>query len=132
MRRKSRVSAAIEKYSVVKTLQAVESSQVVLLLLDGSEGIQTQDAAIAGMVDDLGRSIVLLVNKWDGLEAHQKTKIRKEIDQKLAFLPNPEILPIQPCTVPGLTRCYPQFAGPMDQLWLISARRNSTGPWKTR
>ena len=85
----------------------------MLLLLDASEGIQTQDAAIAGMVDDLGRSIVLLVNKWDGLENHQKTKIRKEIDQKLSFLPNPEILPISALhgsrineVLPAIRRAY--------------------------
>ncbi len=90
VRRKSRVHEVIEKFSVIKTLQAMEEAQVVLLILDASAEISTQDAAIAGMIQDLGRSLVVVVNKWDCLAKRQRQKIQDEIDRKLPFLPNPE------------------------------------------
>jgi len=94
VRRKSRVRAGevIEKFSVIKALQAVEVAHVVLLVLDASCEIGFQDAAIAGMVRDLGRSLVVVVNKWDRLEGRQRRKIKDELHLKLPFLPDPEIL----------------------------------------
>jgi len=94
VRRKSRVRAGevIEKFSVIKALQAVEQANVVLLVLDASCEIGFQDAAIAGMVRDLGRSLVVAVNKWDRLEGRQRRRIKDELHLKLPFLPDPEIL----------------------------------------
>ena len=92
VRRKSRVEIAVEKFSVIKTLQAIEDAHVVLLILDASGEIGAQDATIAGMVQDLGRSIVLVINKWDRLEGRQRKKIKVELELKLPFLPDPEIL----------------------------------------
>ncbi len=92
VRRKSRVDLAVEKFSVIKTLQAIEDSHVVLLVLDASSEIGAQDATIAGMVQDLGRSMVVVVNKWDRLEGRQRRKIKDELEIKLPFLPDPEIL----------------------------------------
>ncbi len=92
VRRRSKVDLAVEKFSVIKTLQAIEDSHVVALVLDASSEIGAQDATIAGMVQDLGRSIVLVVNKWDRLESRQRRKIKDELEIKLPFLPNPEIL----------------------------------------
>ncbi len=88
--RKSRVDGVIEKFSIIKTLQAIETSHVVLMVVDASMGIVTQDAAIAGMVRNFGRSVVIVVNKWDGLDNQQRRIIRKEVDSKLSFLPSPE------------------------------------------
>lgn len=92
VRRKSRVDLAVEKFSVIKTLQAIEDSHVVILVLDASSEIGAQDATIAGMVQDLGRSMVVVVNKWDRLEGRQRRKIKDELEIKLPFLPDPEIL----------------------------------------
>ena len=92
VRRKSKVDEVLEKFSVIKTLQAIEDSHVVLLVLDASSEIGAQDATIAGMVQDLGRSLVVVVNKWDRLEGRQRRKIKDELQLKLPFLPDPEIL----------------------------------------
>jgi len=92
VRRRSKVDQAIEKFSVVKTLQAVEEANVVILTVDASGEIGGQDATIAGMVHNLGRSIVVVVNKWDRLENRQRTKIKRELEKKLVFLPNTEFL----------------------------------------
>ena len=92
VRRRARVEQAIEKFSVIKTLQSIEHSDVVLLVLDASAEIGAQDATIAGMVQDLGRSMVVVINKWDRLEGRQRRKIRDELERKLPFLPAPEVL----------------------------------------
>ncbi len=92
VRRKSRVDETIEKFSVIKALQAVAQSHVVILMLDASAEIGFQDATIAAMVRDLGRSMVVAVNKWDHIEDRQRNKIKDELELKLPFLPNPEIL----------------------------------------
>ena len=92
VRRKSRVEEVLEKFSVVKTLQAIEDANVVVLTLDASGEIGAQDATIAGMVQNLGRSMVVVVNKWDRLESRQRTKIKRELEQKLVFLPKVDII----------------------------------------
>ncbi len=92
VRRKSRVDETLEKFSVIKALQAVEEANVALLMLDATSEIGFQDAAIAGMIQDMGRSLVVVVNKWDRLENRQRKKIKDELELKLPFLPNPEIL----------------------------------------
>ncbi len=95
VRRKSRVARigeTIEKFSVIKALQAVEQANVVILMLDASAEIGFQDATIAGMIRDLGRSMVVVVNKWDRLENRQRKKIRDELERKLPFLPDPEVV----------------------------------------
>ena len=92
VRRRSKVEQAVEKFSVIKTLQAIENSHVVVLVLDASSEIGAQDATIAGMVQDLGRSMVVVVNKWDRLEGRQRRKIKDELEIKLPFLPDPDVL----------------------------------------
>jgi len=90
VRRKSRVRAALEKFSVVKTLQALASAQAAVLVLDAREGVSDQDATIAGLIVETGRSIVVAVNKWDGLERRDRNAIRRELSRKLDFLPEYE------------------------------------------
>ncbi len=86
LRRKGRVFEAIEKFSVVKTLQAIESANVVLLLLDATQGISDQDAHIAGYILESGRAVVLAVNKWDAVDAYQRELLQRSIETRLSFL----------------------------------------------
>lgn len=86
LRRKGRVFEAIEKFSVVKTLQAIESANVVLLLLDATQGVTDQDAHIAGYILESGRSVVIAVNKWDAVDDYQREQLQRQIEQRLAFL----------------------------------------------
>jgi GTP-binding protein len=86
LRRKGRVFEAIEKFSVVKTLQAIADAHVVLLLLDATQGVTDQDAHIAGYILDSGRAVVLAVNKWDAVDDYQKQVLQRSIEQRLAFL----------------------------------------------
>ena len=86
LRRKGRVFEAIEKFSVVKTLQAIESANVVLLLLDATQGVTDQDAHIAGFVLESGRAVVLAINKWDAVDAYQRELVHRSIEARLAFL----------------------------------------------
>ncbi len=86
LRRKGKVFEAIEKFSVVKTLQAIESANVVLLLLDATQGVTDQDAHIAGYVLESGRSVVLAVNKWDAVDDYQRELVRRQVEQRLVFL----------------------------------------------
>ncbi|XAH25734.1 ribosome biogenesis GTPase Der [Xylophilus sp. GW821-FHT01B05] len=86
LRRKGRVFEAIEKFSVVKTLQAIESANVVLLLLDATQGVTDQDAHIAGYILESGRAVVLAVNKWDAVDDYQRELLQRSIETRLAFL----------------------------------------------
>ena len=86
LRRKGRVFEAIEKFSVVKTLQAIESANVVLLLLDATQGVTDQDAHIAGYILESGRAVVIAVNKWDAVDAYQREQLQRQIEARLAFL----------------------------------------------
>lgn len=107
VRRKSRVGEAIEKFSVIKALQAVEEANVVILMLDATGEIGFQDAAIAGMVRDLGRSLVVVINKWERLARHQRTRILDELERKLPFLPDPEIIRISALHGSNLAKVLP-------------------------
>ena len=86
VRRRARVHEAIEKFSVIKTLQAIDRAQVVIVLLDASEGVAEQDASLLGLALDRGRALVIAVNKWDGLHKDQRDNTRRLIDVKLPFL----------------------------------------------
>lgn len=86
IRRRGKVFEAIEKFSVVKTLQSISEANVVLLLLDAQQDISEQDAHIAGFVLESGRALVVGVNKWDGLTSDQRDDIKMELDRKLSFL----------------------------------------------
>jgi GTP-binding protein len=86
LRRKGKVFEAIEKFSVVKTLQAIESANVVLLLLDATQGVTDQDAHIAGYILESGRAVVVAVNKWDAVDAYQRELLQRSIETRLVFL----------------------------------------------
>ena len=86
LRRKGKVFEAIEKFSVVKTLQAIESADVVLLLLDATQGVTDQDAHIAGYILESGRAVVLAVNKWDAVDDYQRELLQRSVETRLTFL----------------------------------------------
>lgn len=86
LRKKGRVFEAIEKFSVVKTLQSIEAAHVVILMLDARQDIADQDAHIADFVVRSGRALVVAVNKWDGLDAYAREQVRAAIGRKLKFL----------------------------------------------
>lgn len=86
LRRKGKVFEAIEKFSVVKTLQAIEGANVVLLLLDATQGVTDQDAHIAGYILESGRAVVLAVNKWDAVDDYQRQQLQRQLETRLAFL----------------------------------------------
>ena len=86
IRRRGKVFEAIEKFSVVKTLQSISEAHVVILLLDAQQDISEQDAHIAGFILESGRALVVAVNKWDGLQSDQRDEIKIDIDRKLDFL----------------------------------------------
>jgi GTP-binding protein len=102
LRRKGRVFEAIEKFSVVKTLQAIADAHVVLLLLDATQGVTDQDAHIAGYILDSGRAVVLAVNKWDAVDDYQKQLLQRSIEQRLAFLKFAPLLHISAIRRQGL------------------------------
>jgi GTP-binding protein len=86
IRRRSKVHEAIEKFSIVKALQAIERAQVVISVLDAQEGITEQDVSLMGLILERGRALVVVTNKWDGLTAAQRKHIRDELDRRLPFL----------------------------------------------
>ena len=86
LRKRGKVFQAVEKFSVVKTLQAISEANVVLLLLDARQDISEQDAHIAGFVLESGRALVVGINKWDGLSHDRRREIRSEVERKLHFL----------------------------------------------
>ncbi len=86
IRRKGKVFEAIEKFSVVKTLQSISEANVVILLLDAQQDISEQDAHIAGFILESGRALVIGVNKWDGMTSDQRDAIKMDLERKLSFL----------------------------------------------
>jgi GTPase len=86
IRRRGRVHEVVEKFSVIKTLKAIEAAHVVIMVLDARAGIADQDAHLLGMVLEAGRALVLAVNKWDGLDPDVRESVRQDLERKLGFL----------------------------------------------
>lgn len=86
LRKRGKVFEAVEKFSVIKTLQAIEASNVVLLMLDAQQEVSEQDAHIAGFILETGRALVVGINKWDGLDEERRERIVREFERKLRFL----------------------------------------------
>ncbi len=87
VRRRGRVSETVEKFSIVKTLQAIEDSHVVVLVVDAQEGLVEQDLHLMGTIIDAGRALVVAVNKWDHLDPDVREKIRQTLRRRLSFIP---------------------------------------------
>ncbi|WP_199609143.1 ribosome biogenesis GTPase Der [Flocculibacter collagenilyticus] len=86
VRKRKKVNETVEKFSVIKTLKAIEDANVVLLVIDAREGISDQDLSLLGFTLNAGRSLVIAVNKWDGLEDYVKERIKSELDRRLGFV----------------------------------------------
>ncbi len=86
VRRRSRVDEKIEKFSIIKTLQAIKESHVCMILLDASEGLTDQDMTILAMIIEAGKALVIAVNKWDGLEEDHKDHVRNDLERRLHFV----------------------------------------------
>ena len=106
LRRRGKVFEAIEKFSVVKTLQAIADCNVVILMLDAQQDISEQDAHIAGFIVEAGRALVVAVNKWDGIDSYVKERARLEIAQKLRFLDFANVHPISSKKGTGLKELF--------------------------
>ena len=108
LRRKSKVKEEIERYSIIRAVTAVERADVVLLLIDGTEGVTEQDAKIAGIAHERGKGIIIVVNKWDAVEKDDKTiyRMTERIRQVLSFLSYAEILFISAKTGQRATNVY--------------------------
>src|SRR5665647_717617 len=102
LRRKGKVFEAIEKFSVVKTLQAIENANVVLLLLDATQGVTDQDAHIAGYILESGRAVVVAINKSDAIDSYQREILERSIETRLGFLKFASIHPISALKRQGL------------------------------
>jgi len=86
VRRRGKVFEAVEKFSVVKTLQAIEDANVVVLMFDAKEGVTEQDAHLAGYILDAGRALVVAINKWDAVPVSSRDEVKRELDRKAGFL----------------------------------------------
>lgn len=92
IRRKARVHEKVEKFSIVKALEAVERANVVLLVLDAHEGVSDQDAHLLGEITRRGRGLVIVINKWDNLEESEKERVKAQFERKLVFVDYAEVL----------------------------------------
>lgn len=106
MRRRARVSLVVEKFSIIKSLQAIEKANVVIYLIDAKEGVTDQDAHILGLVLEAGRALIIGLNKWDGLSAEHRDFVKKQIDMKLSFLDFAEKHPISALHGSGVGKLF--------------------------
>lgn len=86
VRRRKRINETVEKFSVIKTLKAIEDANVVLLVIDARENISDQDLSLLGFTLNAGRSLVIAINKWDGLDSEVKERVKSELDRRLGFV----------------------------------------------
>lgn len=108
LRRKSRIKEELERYSIIRAVTAVERSDVVLVVIDASEGVTEQDAKIAGIAHERGKGIVIVVNKWDAIEKDDRTmkKYENEIRRVLSFMPYAEVMYVSAQTGQRLNKLY--------------------------
>lgn len=108
LRRKNKIKEELERYSIIRTVTAVERADVVLMVIDAVEGITEQDAKIAGIAHERGKGIIIVVNKWDAIEKHDKTmyEYEKKIRQTLAYMPYAEIMYVSAATGQRLNKLY--------------------------
>lgn len=111
VRKRGKVFESIEKFSVVKTMQAIEDANVAILVVDAQEGITEQDAHVAAYILDAGRALVVAINKWDGLKDDERDWIKNEIDRKLQFLDFAKFHYISALRKKGLTELFTSVDG---------------------
>ncbi|MBR6159837.1 MAG: ribosome biogenesis GTPase Der [Lachnospiraceae bacterium] len=125
LRRKKNVKEELEHYMVIRTVAAIERSDVVILVIDATEGVTEQDAKIAGIAHDAGKGIIIAVNKWDAVEKDSKTvnKYEKDIRNILSFIPYAHIMFISAVTGQRITKLYEL----VDMVYANASMRIATG-----
>ncbi len=108
LRRKSKIKEELERYSIIRTVTAVERADVVLMVIDATEGVTEQDAKIAGIAHERGKGIIIVVNKWDAIEKNDRTmrEYEKQIRQVLSYMPYAEIMYVSAVTGQRLVKLY--------------------------
>ena len=108
LRRKGKVKEEIERYSVIRTVTAVERAHVVVIVIDATEGVTEQDAKIAGIAHERGKGVIIAVNKWDAIEKNDKTiyQYTNKIRETLAFMPYAEFIFISAATGQRLPKLF--------------------------
>ena len=114
MRRKSRIDQGTEYYSLVRALQAVDASDVALLVIDATEGITHQDQRLAERIDVAGCPVVVLLNKWELLDAEQRADVTYQMSQRLAFIGDAVVLKISALTGSGVQKLLPALADAIE------------------
>ncbi len=127
LRRRGKVFEAIEKFSVVKTLQAIADANVVLLLIDATQGVGDQDAHIAGYILESGRAVVVAVNKWDAVDDYQRQMLERSMESRLGFLKFAQVLHISALKRRGIAAVWKAI----DEAHASATRKLST-PQLTR
>ena len=108
LRRKNKIKEELERYSIIRTVTAVERADVVLMVIDATEGVTEQDAKIAGIADERGKGVIIVVNKWDAIEKNDKTmyEFEKDIRNTLSYMPYAEIMYVSAMTGQRLPKLY--------------------------
>ena len=106
VRRRKNVKEAVEKFSIIKTLQAIEDANVVVFVLDAREGVVDQDLHLIGFVLDSGRALVVAVNKWDGMNQEDRDRVKSELERRLHFLPGVDVKLISALHGTGVGELY--------------------------
>ena len=108
LRRKNKIKEELERYSIIRTVTAVERADVVLMVIDATEGVTEQDAKIAGIAHERGKGVIIVVNKWDAIEKNDKTmrEYENKIRQVLAYMPYAEIIYVSAMTGQRLNKLY--------------------------
>ena len=108
LRRKNKIKEELERYSIIRTVTAVERADVVLMVIDATEGVTEQDAKIAGIAHERGKGIIIVVNKWDAIEKNDRTmrEYENDIRQVLSFMPYAEIMYVSAVTGQRLIKLY--------------------------
>lgn len=109
VRRKGRIGEKVEKFSVVKTLQAIKDANVVVIVVDAKEGIVEQDLHLLGFALEAGRAIVIAINKWDGMDDYQKRQVKEEMERRFAFVPYVKVHLISALYGNGVGKLYPSI-----------------------
>ncbi len=114
MRRRAKIGEGTEYYSLVRALQAVDDADVALLVIDATEGVTGQDQRLAERIDAAGCPIVLMLNKWELLDAEQRAEVRWQVGDKLRFIGDAPVLPITALTGRGVHKLFPALARSVD------------------
>lgn len=122
MRRRARISGTVEKFSVIKTLQAIEAAHVAVLVVDAREGVTDQDAHLLGHAIDAGRALVIAANKWDGLDADRRQRVKAELERRFAFIDFARIHFISALHGSGVGNLF----AAVDQAWTSASSKLGT------